>query len=99
MEHPFSDKFFVFIGNPKRCSRKDARNALGEVNGVIDERITTFTHYVVAFEGAEKTKVYQKAVEYDKYGSVALLNEEQFFDILEGKTEPPEKKKPKLPDV
>ena len=98
MAHPFKDKLFVFIGNPKRCSRQAARSELINVGGVVDERITTFTHYIVAFEGAEKTKVYQKAVDYDNYGHMVLLNEEQFFDILENKATPPEKKKPKLPD-
>ena len=92
MSHPFTDKLFVFIGNPTRCSRQVAREALTAVGGVIEERITTFTHYIVAFAGAEKTKVYQKAVEHDKYGHMVLLDESQFFDVLEGKSEPPEKK-------
>ena len=98
MAHPFEDKLFVFIGNPTRCSRIEARSSLASVGGIIDERITTFTHYIVAFEGAEKTKVYKKASDYANYGQTVLLNEEQFFDVLEGRAEPPEKKNPKLPD-
>lgn len=93
MAHPFADKLFVFIGNPVRCSRKTARDALVAVSGVVDERITVFMHYAVAFSGAEKTKIYEKAFERDKYGQIVLLNEEQFFSVLEGKAEPPEKKK------
>ena len=92
MPHPFTDKLFVFIGNPTRCSRQAAREALSAVGGVIEERMTTFTHYIVAFAGAEKTKVYQKAVEHDRYGHMVLLDESQFFDVLEGKAAPPEKK-------
>ena len=92
MPHPFTDKLFVFIGNPARCSRQAAREALTSVGGVIEERITTFTHYVVAFVGTEKTKVYQKAVEHDKYGHMVLLDESQFFDVLENKAMPLEKK-------
>ena len=94
MPHPFENKLVVFIGNPIRCTRQEARDALDEVGGVPDERITTFTHYVVAFSGAERTKVYQKAVGHDKYGHMILLNEKQFFDILEGNAEPPKKKTP-----
>jgi len=97
--HPFTDKLFVFTGNPTRCSRQAAREALTAVGGVIEERITTFTHYIVAFAGAEKTKVYQKAVEHDKYGHMVLLDESQFFDALEGKVAPLEKKEYKAEGV
>ncbi len=96
MPHPFQDKLIVFIGNPKRGTRQEARDALSIIGGVPDERITMFTHYIVAFNGANKTKVYRKAVEHDEYGLSVLLNEEQFFDILDGKAEPPARKKPKL---
>lgn len=34
---------------------------------------------------------YKRALEYDQKGLINLLNEEQFFDILNGKTEPPVK--------
>lgn len=94
LAHHFTDKLFVFIGNPTRCSRQTARESLTAVGGVLDERIIMFTHYVVAFSGAEKTKTYRKAAEYAGYGQLALLNEEQFFDVLEGKAQPPEKKNP-----
>jgi len=94
MSHPFSDKLFVFIGNPERCSRQAARDALAAVGGVVTDRITVFMHYSVAFPGSEKTKVYEKAYELDKYGHIIMLNEKQFFDVLDGKAEPPEKKKP-----
>ena len=81
MPHPFTDKLFVFIGNPTRCSRQAAREALSAVGGVIEERITTFTHYIVAFAGAEKTKVYQKAVEHDRYTlSVRVCTDAGLFD-------------------
>ena len=92
--HPFKDKLFVFIGQPTRCSRQAARDALNKVGGVTEERITTFTSYIVAFNGAEKTKAYQKAEYHDKYGHMVLLTEEQFFNVLEGKANPPEKKVP-----
>jgi len=94
MSHPFKDKIFVFIGNPARCSRQEARDALTEVGGVTGDRIGTFTHYIVAFNGAERTKAFQKAKEHDRLGHMVLLNEGQFFDVLEGKAEPPEKKVP-----
>jgi len=76
MPHPFSDKLFVFIGNPKRCSRQVARDALVEVGGVPEERYSVYTHYSIAFSGAEKTKLYEKATERDRYGHTVLLNEE-----------------------
>jgi predicted thioesterase len=94
MAHNFTDKLFVFIGNPERCSRQAARDALAAVGGVVTDRLTVFMHYAVAFPGAETTKVYEKAFERDKYGQIVLLNEKQFFDVLEGNAEPPEKKKP-----
>lgn len=93
MAHIFTDKIIVFIGSPKRCDRQAARDALVSVGGIPDGRITAFTNYAVAFnriEHSKKTKAYQKAVEYDKKGLLTLLDEEQFFDILEGKSEPPE---------
>ena len=68
MAHYFNDRLIVFIGNPKRCSRKEARDALIAAGGIVDERITMFTHFAVAFEDAEKTKVYQKAAEHDEHG-------------------------------
>jgi hypothetical protein len=92
--HPFQDKLFVFIGQPTRCTRQEARDALHKVGGVTEERITTFTQYIVAFKGAEKAKAYQKAVHHDKYGQMILLNEKLFFDVLEGRAEPPELKTP-----
>jgi hypothetical protein len=91
MSHPFEDKLFAFIGNPKRCSRRQAREALDAVGGVTDERILSFTEYVVAFEHDGKTKKYAKAVKDSNKGYLILLDEDQFFDILEGKSEPPSK--------
>ena|GEM_PF-1590688 len=100
MSHPFENKLFVFIGNPTRCSRQAARDALNAVGGVADERITTFTHYIVAFNGADRTKVFQKAIKHDEYGHMIMLNEGQFFDVLEGKAEPHKKKtSPSFPGV
>ncbi|MCL1878024.1 MAG: hypothetical protein FWF80_04135 [Defluviitaleaceae bacterium] len=64
MANHFTDKLLVFIGKPSRCSRQKARESLTAVGGVLDERITMFTHYIVAFSGAEKTKAYQKAAKY-----------------------------------
>jgi hypothetical protein len=93
MSHPFQDKIFVFIGNPVRCTRQIARDALIAVGGVTDENISTFTKYVVAFKGSENTKKYSKALDYEPF--LTILNEEQFFDILEGRADPPIKMKPK----
>jgi hypothetical protein len=92
MPHPFLDKLVVFIGTPTICTRQTARDRLVVVGGVPDDRVTGFANYVVAFGGAEKTKAYEKAYVYDKNGLCALLNEAQFFDILEGNAEPPEMK-------
>jgi hypothetical protein len=94
MPHPFTDKLFILIGNPARCSRQAARDALINVGGVPEERYSVYTHYTVAFNGAEKTKLYEKATERDRFGQTVLLTEDQFFDILEGKADPPAKKIP-----
>jgi len=91
MSHPFENKLFDFIGEPIRCSRRDAREALAAVGGVTDERISTFTEYAVSFSHDGKSKKYAEAVKRDKINSLILLDEAQFFDILEGKAEPPRK--------
>jgi len=89
MAHPFKDKIIVFIGTPERFTRKEARNELLVIGGVPDERITAYTNFVIAFSGAEKTKLYQRALDYSRL--LTILTEEQFVDILEGKAQPPEK--------
>jgi hypothetical protein len=89
MAHPFHDKLIVFIGSPRRCTRREAREEVMAVGGVPDDGIAAFTSFVVAFDRAEEKKAYKKAFEY----GVTILTEEQFFDILEGKAEPPEKPK------
>ena len=89
MAHPFKDQIVVFIGTPGRFTRKEARNELLVVGGVPDERITAFTNYVVAFPGAENTKLYQRALKYSKL--LTILTEDQYADILAGKAQPPEK--------
>lgn len=92
MAHPFKDKLVVFIGSPRLCTRQAARDALIAVGGIPDERITAFTNYVVAFNQAEKTKAYQKALKYERL--LSILTEEQFFDVLDGKAAPPEQPEP-----
>jgi len=93
MSHPYENKLFAFVGEPIRCSRREAREALDAVGGVTDERISTFTEYVVEFNHNGKSKKYARAVDDDKKGYLILLNEVQFFEILEGKVEPPRKVK------
>jgi hypothetical protein len=93
MAHPFQDKLIAFIGEPERCSRRAARDALDAVGGVVDERISSMTEYAVAFRHNGKTDKYKRAVADDAEGYLILLNEKQFFDILEGRAEPPPKKK------
>ena len=87
MSHPFQDKIIVFIGKPTCCTRQEARDALFAVGGIIDENISTFVTYAVAFSGAEKTKKYKKAQDYKSF--VTIISEEEFFDVLEGKADPP----------
>jgi len=91
MAHPLQDKLFVFIGTPKRCTRQAARDALIAAGGITDNGITAFTDYVVAFDHDGKTKIYKKALNCSQKGILVLLTEEQLFDILEGRTAPPEK--------
>ncbi len=93
MAHPFHDKLIVFLGAPRRCTRREAREEVMAVGGVPDDSIAAFTSFVVAFERAEEKKAYKKALEYSNIGLLSILTEEQFFDILEGKAEPPEKPK------
>lgn len=74
-------------------TRKEASDALMTVGGIADERITAFRSYVVAYNREEGTQAYKKALEYGRSGLLSVLSEGQFFDILEGKAEPPEKPK------
>jgi len=92
MSHGFKDKLFVFIGKSQRCTRQEARDALMDVGGVVDGHIACFTYYVVAFSNAKTTKIYKLALEREKDGFLIILSKKCFFDILEGKAEPPEKK-------
>ncbi|GHU59130.1 hypothetical protein FACS1894133_5230 [Clostridia bacterium] len=52
-----------------------------------------FVSYVIAGKGAEDTKAYAEAKRYEQYGLLSVLTERLFFDILDGKVEPPEKPK------
>ena len=90
MAHPFKDKTVAFIGTPLRCTRQEARDALIAVGGVPDDSITSFTDYAVAFNRSDGTKVHARALKNASYGLLVMLNEEQFFNILEGKAQPPE---------
>lgn len=90
MTHPFKDKLCVFIGVPCRCSRQEARDRLTAVGGIFDSRITTFVSYVIAFNGADKTKQYQKALKLEQKRLLFILSEEHYFDIIEGKADAPE---------
>jgi L-rhamnose mutarotase len=89
MSHPFENKIFALIGSPERCSRRDVYEALAAVGGIIDDRISTFTEYVVEFKHNGKTKKYAKALEDNKKGYLILLNEVQLFDIIDGKAKAP----------
>ena len=99
ISHPFEDKVFAFIGDPVRCSRREAYEALAAVGGILDDRISTFTEYVVEFKHNGKTKKYAKALSDNKKGYLLLLSESQFFDIIEGKAEPPPKRNFRGEDV
>jgi hypothetical protein len=85
MLHPFQDKLFVMIGKPIRCSRQVIRDKLLDVGGVPDERLTTFTDFVLALKGSSDTKAHQQALRHERCGLLTILSEDQFFDILEGK--------------
>jgi len=89
-KHPFKDKLFIFIGYPIRSTRQEARDELFAVGGILNDSMTTFVSYIVAFKGAEKTVKYQKALKLQQQGFSVIINEEQFFDILEGKADAPE---------
>jgi hypothetical protein len=62
MKSSVKDKLFAFVGIPALCTRKEAYDELLLAGGIIEDSITTFLHYVVAFPGAEKTVRYRKAV-------------------------------------
>ena len=90
MAHPFKDKTVAFIGTPLRCNRQEARETLVAVGGIPDDSITSFTDYAVAFNRSDGTKVHSRALKNAGYGLLVMLNEEQFFNVLEGKAQPPE---------
>jgi len=51
-------------------------------------------HYAGKY-GAENTKLYKKAQELQDKGMLAILTEDQFFDVLENGAEPPAVKIPR----
>ncbi len=89
MTHPFQDKLIVFIGTPLRCSRQEAVNAVIAVGGIPDDAVTAHTDFAVALNRSDSTKVYAKAVKNARYGLLRILGEEQFFNILENRAQPP----------
>jgi NAD-dependent DNA ligase len=89
-KHPFKDKLIAFVGTPGNCTRREVYDEVIAIGGIIEDNINTFLHYVVAFNGAEKTVKYKKASKLADKGLLAIINESQFFDILEGKADAPE---------
>ena len=83
MKHPLKDKLVAFIGTPQRCTRREIYDEVIFAGGIIEEKISTFLHYVVTFSGAEKTVKYRKASKFAEKGLLAIINEEQFFAALE----------------
>ena len=86
----FKGKRCVFMGSAQYCERKGARDELVAVGGIIDNDVTSFTDFVIAFKGAEKTKKYEKVMRYEKNRMLCVLKEQQFLAILDGKMPAPE---------
>jgi transcriptional regulator with XRE-family HTH domain len=85
----FKDKLCLFVGRLERCSKREAQERLFAAGGVPQNNIAAFVSYVVAGGGAKKTKAYAEAKRYEKNGLLAILTEQEFFDILDGKAAPP----------
>jgi transcriptional regulator with XRE-family HTH domain len=90
----FKDKLCVFIGRLERCSKREAQERLFAVGGIPHNGIAAYVSYVITGKGAENTKAYSEAKRYEHYGVLSILSEQLFFDILDGKAEPPEKPEP-----
>lgn len=89
LPHPFKDKIFVVIGRLKRCSKLELKDKLAEMNSYINSSVSTLADYFIVVPGSEVTQTYHKAHELSAFGGASILTEEQFFDILEGKSEAP----------
>lgn len=90
----FKDKLCVFIGRLERCSKREAQERLFAVGGVPQNGIAAYVCYVITGKGAETTKAYAEAKSYEQHGLLSIITEQLFFDILDGKAEPPEQPKP-----
>jgi transcriptional regulator with XRE-family HTH domain len=89
--HPFKDKLCVFIGRLERCSKREAQEQLFAVGGVPQNGVAAYVSYVIAGKGAEDTKAYAEAKRYEQHGLLSIISEQLFFEILDGKTAPPDK--------
>ncbi|GHU36426.1 hypothetical protein FACS1894105_06740 [Clostridia bacterium] len=89
----FMDKLCVFIGRLERCSKREAQELLFAVGGVPQNGIAAYVSFVIVGKGAEDTRAYTEAKRYEQYGLLSILTEQLFFDILDGKSKPPEKTK------
>ncbi len=56
----------------------------------VGTEICILSLYAVAFNRSDGTKVHSRALKNASYGLLVMLNEEQFFNVLEGKAQPPE---------
>ena len=91
----FKDKCCAFIGRLQRCSREEACDKVMFSGGAPHSGVNYLTDYVIAGHGAESTKLYKKAQELQDKGMLAILTEDQFFDVLENGAEPPAVKIPR----
>lgn len=82
--HPFFQKNIVFTGNLQSMDRIEAYKKVKCVGGVIQERITLKTNFLIIGDYDHTTTKELKAIEYNKRDGIeiSMLHESEFLKLL-----------------
>jgi BRCT domain type II-containing protein len=80
--NPFKDKLVMFIGKPRNFTRVEAKYELANVGGIFTGIPTSNLEYVVTFDGADKTALFEKIKPLSDKGLLRIIDEDEFFDML-----------------
>ena len=78
---PLAGKTFVFTGTLTRMGRSEAKALVESLGGTVASSVTKTTDYVVAGEAAGSK------MEKARQAGIAILDEEAFFALTEGRTQ------------
>ena len=86
----FRDKICVFLGRLERCSKQEAQDRVFAIGGIPQNSVVAFVNYVICGNISKSSKAHKDAKRYEKNGLLTILSEQEFFDTLDGKFNPPQ---------